>query len=95
MALKRIPIDVKQAVKNAVEYLSSLYDSNELQDLLLEEVELSDDNRYWLVTLGFTRRLKTTSPLQAFARSEPDRLYKLITVRADTGEVKSMKIRKP
>ncbi|MCB0211662.1 MAG: hypothetical protein KDJ52_20155, partial [Anaerolineae bacterium] len=39
----------------------SLYEPDELVDLTLEEVELSNDEKNWLVTFGFTRRL--TEPI--------------------------------
>ncbi len=54
-------VDVKQAVKAASEFVKGLYEPDELVDLALEEVELSNDETNWLVTIGFTRRL--TEPI--------------------------------
>jgi hypothetical protein len=40
-------IDVKEAVKIATGYLKQLYEPAQFHDILLEEVALSDDERYW------------------------------------------------
>jgi hypothetical protein len=88
-------IDVKQSVKLAFEYYNDLYKPEELHDLALEEVALSDDEQYWFVTLGFTRPpSKPTNALHAFAGSKPTRDYKIFKIHADNGRVLSMKIRK-
>ncbi|MGI0489076.1 hypothetical protein ACN4EK_27005 [Pantanalinema rosaneae CENA516] len=58
-------IDLKTAVKAAYEYFDSIQDmiGNQLQDLRLEEVELSDDRKFWLITLGFEAPARTKMPL--------------------------------
>lgn len=48
-------IDVKQAVKNALEYVESILDVTDLINPRLEEVELSPDERMWLITVSFIR----------------------------------------
>ncbi len=88
-------LDVKQAVRSANDYLNGLYDPHEIANLALEEVELSEDERYWFVTLGFSRRVSLpTNPFQAFGTPKGTRVYKILKLRADTGQVISMKIRK-
>ena len=91
-------IDVKQAVSTAVEALKNLY--GELSDLLLEEVDRSDDGKYWLITLGFSspNQVPQGNPLNPLLQlgatlRPPIRIYRVITVNADTGEFVSMKIR--
>jgi hypothetical protein len=79
-------IDVKKAVTAALTYAQELGRSG----ATLEEVERSSDDRYWLVTLGFARRLNDLSVLGGI-KYEPD--YKVFKVDAETGEVLSMKIR--
>lgn len=93
-------IDVKQAIKTAFDHINDLYDEGELKDLALEEVGLSDNERYWFVTLGFTRELSvplertSTSVLEAFvARQRSMRVYKVFKIDALTGQLLSMKIR--
>lgn len=100
-------IEVKQAVKAAYDFIHTLYETEELIDLALEEIELSNDEKYWLVTLGFTRVLskplekKITTPWTSIAEAtvpaserQAVREYKIIKVDATTGEATSMKIRK-
>ena len=91
-------IDVKEAVKIATDYLRQLYEPTELQDILLEEVALSDDEKYWYVTLGFSRPVPSTDPMRALTESilnqkKYRREYKVFQIDSATGQVRSMKIR--
>jgi|DewCreStandDraft_4_1066084.scaffolds.fasta_scaffold154309_1 hypothetical protein len=98
-------IDAKQAVNTAYKFIHNLYESEELIDLALEEIELSSDEKYWLVTLGFTRLLskplekKVVAPWVSIAEAlqaeqQAVREYKIVKVDAETGDATSMKIRK-
>jgi hypothetical protein len=90
-------IEMKEAVKNAMAFALELYDKEKLDDFLLEEVELSEDEKYWLITIGFNLgKTQTRNPLVGITEmtSRPVRSYKLIKVDADTGKPLSMKIRK-
>lgn len=90
-------IDVKTAVTSANTYLQDIKDlmKIQLESLRLEEVELSEDQHEWLITLGFDIPIKTNSlaNLMAGTHSVYQREYKLFKVDSETGEVKSMKIR--
>ena len=48
-------IEVTQAIRTARKYLVELYKSTDFQldGLLLEGVERSEDDKYWLITFGF------------------------------------------
>lgn len=88
-------IEVKQAIAAAIESVKDFY--GEPPDLLLEEVERSEDDKHWLITLGFsvapaTQPANTLQQLSAALKS-PRRVYKVFRVDADTGKVDSMKIR--
>lgn len=87
--------DVKTAVSAAYNYLISIQDmmGNALQDIRLEEVELSEEKNFWSITLGFDNPVKTKDPL-AIQLGIPQREYKVFKVNAQTGEVEAMKIRK-
>lgn len=95
--------DVRDAVTAAQHYFQSLKDliSDRVQDVMLEEVELSEDKRFWFVTLGFERpvaqRKNALSELLPAPALPPDykyeREYKIFKIDAETGEVQSMKIR--
>jgi hypothetical protein len=98
-------LNVKDAVRIAVEYVRDLYAPEELLDLRLEEVELSESGKYWLVTLGFSRPelKKQHRPLEPAAGGllsmlrpqDLEREYKVVKINATSGDVQSMKMRKP
>jgi len=83
-------IDIKEACRRAIEYLERLYPDQEL-DAALEEAELTDDDRYWLVTLS----VKRVTPVGGAGESVfgENRTYKIFKLLAETGEVRSMKMR--
>jgi hypothetical protein len=82
-------VDVKEAAQRASEYFAGLYQDQGLSNVQLEEVELTDDGKFWLITLSYPgpRELGTFN-------ISPKRKYKLFKIDAKTGDVKSMKIRK-
>ena len=91
-------IDVKQAVSASVQFVKNLY-SDEVFGLQLEEVELSDDEQYWFVTVGFFRedpnKTMAINPVNPFRVVEDKaiRVYKVVKVDALSGKPLSMKIR--
>jgi len=102
-------IDVKQSATVAAEYLKELMPA--ASDIALEEVELSDDDRLWRITLsasvpvtGLSKTLNagmqsvlspgsSGSPLSELFRQDQRRVYKILEINAETGAVRSMKIR--
>lgn len=91
-------VDVRSAVESAQQYLRSLQDvvvGETVKDLRLEEVELSEDRKFWLITLGFnTPAAKKKKPLaDLIDYPQTEREYKVFKVNAETGTVESMKIR--
>ena len=83
-------LDVREATRTAFEYFGSLY-GGEVSDVRLEEVELTEDGGYWLVTLSYHAGSEIAV---MFNKATMPREYKLFRIDAITGEVKSMKIRK-
>ncbi|MEW6380787.1 MAG: hypothetical protein AB1611_14430 [bacterium] len=83
-------IDVKTAANKAYEYFRDLYADKDFSAVLLEEVELTDDQNFWLITLSYL--MPAMDPPQLFGTA-PKRAYKIFTIDANTGKVKSMKIR--
>jgi hypothetical protein len=90
-------IDVKEAVRKVVAYFSKLYPKLVAgANLMLEEVEESEDGSYWLVTLGYDMHRQASSlpgALRAMYGPEVERNYKVFKVDAKTGRIVSMKIR--
>ena len=81
-------VDAKQVVAKAMEYVKGVYDPSQVADLMLEEMERSEDGKHWFVTLGFTPRGSGA------AGTVFERTTKVVKIVAETGEVMSMKIRK-
>ena len=89
-------ITVKDAVLSATTAAEEFYIGNRLKDIMLEEVEMSEDGRNWLITLGFyVQDIAAPSLAGLLQGSQLQRKYKVFTVRGDNGEVVSMKIRDP
>ncbi|MEM9555105.1 MAG: hypothetical protein AAGC60_12680 [Acidobacteriota bacterium] len=98
-------LDVKDAVRTALDYVQELFESEEILYLGLEEVER--DNGTWLVTVGFSRPWDFPKPdssdfgatsfysgLQAPRDLRPKRDYKVLRIDGMSGNVESVKNRK-
>ena len=48
-------IDVKQAVQSVVNYMKQLPLGEEATNLALEELELTSDGRFWMITMVIHR----------------------------------------
>jgi len=80
---------VQEISQKALEYLKGFYpDANKPQ---LEEVEITDDNQYWFITLSYESSDLPENPF-VFTLGRT-RKFKIFKIDAKTGEVKSMKIR--
>ena len=99
-------IDVKQATSVAMKTAADFFAEQKLYDLALEEVEMTDDNKFWLITLGFSTEENTPTDKadeiaginQVLALINPQsqkyhRKYKTFKIDADTGKFRAMKIR--
>ncbi|HEX7314505.1 MAG TPA: hypothetical protein VF297_11320 [Pyrinomonadaceae bacterium] len=87
-------VDVQQAAATATDYLINLYPQLTLLDVQLEEVELTEDEKYWLITLSYPL-LKVSAPSTSLAGFMPFKKdYKVFKIESDAGRVRSMKIRK-
>ena len=91
-------IEVKQAAAQASNYMRDIMNAT---DLTLEEVELSEDDRFWDITLSGlvparqqpSSGLMRSPELSAFLANNNRRVYKIIRIDAQDGIVRSMKIR--
>ncbi len=89
-------LDVPEAVMEARKYLQRLQSLDligNVADVRLEEVELSPNRQYWLVTLGFNYKIDTDQNLlESYSVNQYERQYKIFQVNTANGEVESMKI---
>ena len=81
-------LDVKEAAQRASEYFAGLFADQGVSNVQLEEVELTEDGGYWLITLSYPL-IPSILPVNIVSK----RNYKVFKIDAKTGEVKSMKIR--
>ena len=90
-------IDVREAIAKAREYIKHIYEGERLNRLMLEGVELSDDEKYWIITFGFdvppARQLYNDLGIETPLTQDYERTYRDILVNAITGEVVLMRPR--
>jgi len=85
-------VEIKQAVSIAKDFVTNLNaELGDLNDLALEEISQTEDGRYWLVTMGFSRQ--KPSPSKLLPSYQMERVYKTIKVDKETGEPVAMQIR--
>jgi hypothetical protein len=88
-------VEARQAAESAFDYFTTLFSNTRRLEpepnLNLEEIEMSKDGRYWLVTLGFNVPRPNDPRLPKFLQV-PLRTLKVFKVDAATGKVLSMKI---
>jgi hypothetical protein len=88
-------INVGQAAVIAIGYTKNLYPQNE--NIQIEEVEMSADNSYWMITVGMDVIYADvdSSPLKVFdIVNRKERIYKTVKIDAETGNAVALKIRK-
>lgn len=82
-------IDVNEASTRAIAHLKKLYADHDLGEILFEEAEITDDDRFWIVVLSYK------SPISAGGVGRSmfvgDRGYKVFKLLAETGEIRSVK----
>ena len=88
-------VTIKQAVDIATSHLRELYPADKLFDVLLEEISVSEDRKYWNVTLGFSRPVEASdlTSLAAAIGIRHKREYMVFEIDRASGELKSMLIR--
>jgi hypothetical protein len=97
-------MEVKQAVRKALDYVRALFDEETTSNLGLEEVEYLSDSNLWQVTIGFSRpwdypnpsvsRPSLPSLLDPFPQDlRPSRSYKTVLVDDASGKVVSIRNR--
>ena len=90
-------LDVRNAVGAAQKHFGSLRDmiGFGIEDIRLEEAELSEDKQYWLITLSFKipNKYNENNIANLMGNLPYEREYKVFKIDATTGEVQSMKIR--
>jgi hypothetical protein len=87
-------IDVREAVQTALAFVHQVMPDPRSNSILLEEIELSEGESEWAVTISVPTPYKPSLSAVMAAVGTPDRDYKVLRIDAETGKVKSLKIRK-
>jgi hypothetical protein len=87
-------MDVKQAVRTAIEYVTDIYADANIKDVDVEEIAFDDAQNAWRITIGFFRRWSPTTVEQALWRIQSkqwkDRTFKVVQINDSDGRVVSM-----
>lgn len=89
-------IEVNDAIAAAHNFITDIYEKTEqtqLLDLQLEEVQRSEDDKFWLITFGFVRKKNPINELQKVIGTTNERVYKLIKVNAESGQPLAMQMK--
>lgn len=85
-------IDVKEAAKAAAAFFKELFPQTQYSDLTLEEVELSEEEKHWLITLSYS--VEPPPPPEGLgALFGGSKKYKIFKIDATNGKVEAMNIR--
>jgi hypothetical protein len=85
-------MDAKRAAAIAFQTFCEFYPDLAGANLMLEEIEESDNGKYWYITLGYDSK-RTLSPHQKVFQSEMYRTYKVFTIDSSSGKVGAMKMK--
>ena len=84
-------MEVKEAVKTAKGHIFELYETENISDLGLEEVELERFSGNWKITIGFYRPWDHRNKLiTALGEEYPARSYKVVCINDKDGRVISV-----
>ncbi len=89
-------MNVKDAVKKAIEYIADIFSTENPESIGLEEVMLNENDNTWEVTIGFSRPWDYPKPglITGLQAQNPKRQYKIVRIDNKSGKVKSIKIRR-
>ncbi len=92
-------MEVKEAVKAALEYAAEAFSEGELSNLGLEEVVYDDSEKTWRVTVGFSRPWDYPQGVMGALVGRPAvgrpvrRTYKVVEIRDSDGVATAIRMR--
>ncbi|MDT7041625.1 hypothetical protein [Candidatus Nitronereus thalassa] len=88
-------MNIKEAVKIAIEHARDVFEHEKISNLGLEEVEFNESQNEWRITVGFSRPWDETKgalgPLLLGQGMSANRSFKILTINDRTGRIKSIK----
>ena len=82
-------MDVKLAVATAKQHIAELFAEEEILNLGLEEVEWDELEKFWRITIGFSRPWNRN--VGSVLSGENSRSYKIVILNDEDGRVLSVK----
>jgi len=90
-------INIEDIKNKCIDFLNQLQPETKPKNFLIEEMEISNDGQFWLVTIGYDQLIQYSNPTQLtriLTNLETyERVYKIFKVEGQTGKVMSMKMR--
>ena len=93
--LEKPKVEVHQAVAAAIKFFKKSFSVMPLHNVQLEEVDMTEDGKLWLITLGYDDPAvsQMPAPLESLMRPRPLRKFKVVHVDASTCNVRVIKNR--
>jgi hypothetical protein len=92
--LERPKVAVNQAVAIAIDFFKQVFSRGlPLNNVQLEELEMSDDGKRWLITVGYDDPAPPATLMEQAMRLRPSRKYKVVHVDAESGQASAVKNR--
>lgn len=82
-------VDIREAVKTAIQFMCDIYDEGDRPKLGVDEVEHDADNGHWLVTVGIGGA-EPASTMSVVEGTGVERHFKVIRIDAASGAVVAM-----
>lgn len=83
-------MDVKEAARTARDYITDLFEEENVSNVGLEEVVFDDTANEWRITIGFARPWNLQHALRRIGEA---RSYKMVCINDGNGHVTSVKDR--
>jgi len=83
-------VQLKDAVSRARAYLTDFFSMNSVKELQLEGVELSEDEKYWLVTFSYFGPEELSDAEPSFGKPFY-KTYKSVKIKASDGSLVGLK----
>ncbi|MDE0206296.1 MAG: hypothetical protein OXP66_09755 [Candidatus Tectomicrobia bacterium] len=87
-------MDVKQAVRKAIHYVTDIYADAKIKDVDVEEIVFDDARNAWKITVGFFRQWSPEKLAQVLGHIESrqwkNRTFKVVEINDGDGRVVSM-----
>ncbi|MEX0660845.1 MAG: hypothetical protein WEA58_12325 [Balneolaceae bacterium] len=84
--------DIKTAVKTASNIVNDAYSSQEIFDILLEEIKETNDGKDWAITISFKRKVPEgiSVPFTSIINNRIENKFKTIIIDQKSLEFKEM-----